>query len=82
MSAVKSPLERLRGLFVISGRTPSTGRYEKYGLFDAHTGKRVGKAYDTRHQAEAAKTSSPEPHRMRVRGIPPKKKPAKKKAVA
>ena len=75
-----SALDQLRKLFVGPDRVRprNASRYHEYGLFDAHTGVRVGKKFPTRSQAEAAKSAAKDPHRMRVRGVPPKPKKAAK----
>lgn len=74
-----SGVERLRALFQPTGRTPHAGRYRAYGLYDAHTGGRIAKSFPTRSAAEAAKSSSKDPHRLRVRGVPWKSKPKRAK---
>lgn len=73
-------LDEMKAMFVRRVLYPHESRYAEFGLFDAHTGKRVGKKYSTRAAANAAKSSSKNPHRMRVRGIPVKK-PARGVAV-
>lgn len=62
-----------RALWVHSGKPRTERRYKRFGLYDAHTGERVGKKYRTRDAAAAAAFASGN-HALRVQGIPSKKK--------
>jgi hypothetical protein len=48
---------------------PSLPRFNRYGLFNAHTGKQKKRTYEERGMARAALFASGD-HALRVRGVP------------